>query len=155
MLIVPEKLKPYNFDILSIFLSTLTSMVDIEDYNHFTSQIAKNFYMQNKLYLGNLSKIGNEDIGLIWENLNVFFSLSNLGKSQMIIDLENRSISIRHYDSLFVKYLHDKANFKLCNFYAELYSLVLTDIFERSIKVVEKECNSRSGKEFCLFTASW
>jgi hypothetical protein len=74
IIIVPEKLKAYNFDILSSFLNTLTSMADFEDYNYFTSQVAKNFYEQNKVYLENLNKIGNEDIELIWENLNIFLS---------------------------------------------------------------------------------
>jgi hypothetical protein len=49
-------------------------MADFEDYNYFTSQVAKNFYEQNKVYLENLNKIGNEDIELIWENLNIFLS---------------------------------------------------------------------------------
>jgi len=152
IIIVPEKLKAYNFDILSSFLNTLISMADFEDYNYFTSQVARNFYEQNRVYLGSLNKIGNENIELIWENLNIFFNLNNLGVSQAEINLENKSINIFHYDSLFVRYLHSKTNFKLCNFYANLYSLILSNIFETDIKIIEQECSNETGKDFCLFT---
>jgi predicted hydrocarbon binding protein len=152
IIIAPEKLKAYNFDILSSFLNTLISMADFEDYNYFTSQIARNFYEQNKVYLESLNKIGNENIELIWENLNIFFKLNNLGVSQVKINLENKSINIFHYDSLFVRYLRSKTNFKLCNFYANLYSLILSNIFETNIKIIEEECINETGKDFCLFT---
>jgi predicted hydrocarbon binding protein len=152
IIIVPEKLKAYNFDILSSFLNTLISIADSEDYNYFTSQVAKNFYEQNRACLENLSKIGNENIELIWENLNIFFKLNNLGVSQVKINLENKSINIFHYDSLFVRYLRSKTNFKLCNFYANLYSLILSNIFETNIKIIEEECINETGKDFCLFT---
>jgi len=152
IIIVPEKLKAYNFDILSSFLNTLISMADSEDYDYFTSRVAKNFYEQNKVYLENLNKIGNENIELIWENLNIFFKLNDLGISQVKINLENKSINIFHYDSLFVRYLHGKIGSKLCNFYANLYSLILSDIFETDIKIIEEECSNETGKDFCLFT---
>jgi predicted hydrocarbon binding protein len=152
IIIAPEKLKAYNFDILSSFLNTLISMADSEDYNYFTSQVAKKFYEQNRAYLENLNKIGSEDIELIWENLNIFFNLNNLGVSQVKINLENKNINIFHYDSLFVRYLNSKTNFKLCNFYANLYSLILSNIFETGIKIIEEECSNETGKDYCLFT---
>jgi predicted hydrocarbon binding protein len=152
IIIAPEKLKAYNFDILSSFLNTLISMADFEDYNYFTSRVAKNFYEQNKVYLENLNKIGNENIELIWENLNIFFKLNDLGVSQVKINLESKNINIFHYDSLFVRYLKSKTNFKLCSFYANLYSLILSNIFETDIKMIEEECGNETGKDFCLFT---
>jgi len=152
IIIVPEKLKAYDFDILSSFLNTLISMADSEDYNYFTSQVAKNFYEQNRACLENLNKIGNENIELIWENLNIFFKLNNLGVSQVKINLENKNINIFHYDSLFVRYLNGRTNFKLCNFYANLYSFILSNIFEIDIKIIEEECSNETGKDFCLFT---
>jgi predicted hydrocarbon binding protein len=152
IIIVPEKLKSCNFDVLGSFLDTLVSIADYEDYNYFTSQVARNFYEQNRVCLENLNKIGNDDIGLIWENLNVFFNLNNLGISQLKINLENKSINIFHYNSLFVRYLQGKTDFKLCNFYANLYSTILSNIFETDIKIIEEECSNETDKDFCLFT---
>jgi hypothetical protein len=152
VLIVPKKLKPYNFNILSIFLNTFTSMTDFEDYNYFTSQVAKNFYEQSKAYLETLNKIENEDVELIWESLNMFLNLNGLGTSQIVINMKNKSILISHYNSLFVEYLRGKISHKLCNFYANLYSLILSNMLETDIKMVEKECSNETGKDFCLFT---
>lgn len=152
VIIAPKRLETSNLDLLNIFLSTLASITDSENYNHFTSQVAKNFYKQNEVYFKNLSKIGNDNIEHIWENLNIFFRLNGLGASQIVINLENKNIFIFHHNSLFVKHLNDKTTHKLCNFYAELYSLILSEILETDIKIIEKECSSESGKNFCLFT---
>jgi hypothetical protein len=80
------------------------------------------------------------------------FKLNDLGVSQVKINLESKNINIFHYDSLFVRYLHGKINFKLCNFYANLYSLILSNIFETDIKIIEEGCSNETDKDFCLFT---
>lgn len=152
IIIAPKELKNSNSDLLNVFLITLASIVDPKDYNYFTSQVARNFYKQNDAYFKSLSKMESNDIKHVWESLNVFFKLNGLGSSQIVINVENRSIFIFHRNSLFVKYLSDKTTYKLCNFYADLYSLILSEILEANIKIIEKECSSESGKDFCLFT---
>jgi predicted hydrocarbon binding protein len=153
-IIIPKKLKTYNSNILNTFLNTFISMTDFETYHYFTSQIAKNFYEQNKTYIESLSKIENGNIQLIWENLNTFLKLNNLGTSQITVDLKNKNINILHYNSLFVKHLHNKTSHKLCNFYASLYSLILSNILEMNIRIIEKECGNETNKNFCIFTTT-
>jgi predicted hydrocarbon binding protein len=156
IIIAPKEPKNFNSDLLNTFLVTLASMIDSKDYSYFTSQAAKNFYKQNEVYFKSLGKIGNGSIEHIWENLNMFFELNGLGSSQIVMrmNLENKGIFIFHHNSLFVKYLSDKTAYKLCNFYADLYSLILSDVLQADIKIVEKECSGESGKDYCLFTTA-
>lgn len=148
----PTKLNIVNNDLSRYLLTTFISIADEEDYDKFMAYVANDFYSKNYFFLNSLKNIGNNDMDSIWENLNLFLYNNNLGFSEVEINTEKKTINIIQYESIFVKYLKEVVNFKVCNFYSHFYSKLLSNLFETDIYIMEEKCANTENKDYCLFT---
>lgn len=133
------------------FINTLFRLVDYEDYRHFCRKMAESYINDNSLLLSNLKNLGNEDIENIWDTVNRFLSMGKLGYSQIEINLVSKKITIYHYESPFVEYIHKISDQKVCEFLSAFYSHVLSAVFETQVKVMETECKNEKQRDFCVF----
>lgn len=146
-----ENIDAYTTKSLSFYtVTTLFSLIDYSSCIKFSKKMAENFINDNTVFLSNLKNLGNENIENIWDIVNNFLSLNSLGKSQIEISIDSQRIVIYNNDSPFANSLYKITNQKTCEFLLNLYSHIISNIFDTEVKFKEMECKNEKHEGFCI-----
>lgn len=146
-----QKLKNYDKKIDFYILNTTFGLIEYKEYLDLMDNVYEVFKRENESLLDLLRKSDYEDLETIWDIVNQFLGFYSLGKSQILVYVKDKSIEIKHFSSPFVYYANYAFKEKTCKFLERLYSDILSSIFDKNIKMLEKECANETKKDVCIF----
>ena len=133
-------------DVLSSFIKAVIELGDFEDYKIVSIKSADIFFEDNKGIFRSLTAISADNLNVLVDLINCFFSNYKLGSIEMKIDEIKGEVIITHYNSPFV---HAVKGYKSCIFLVEFYKKFFEFVLNESVSVEEIEC--RVNNEKCLF----
>lgn len=133
-------------DVLSSFIKAIIELGDFEDYKIVSIKSADIFFEDNRGIFRSLTTISADNLNVLVDLINCFFSNYKLGSIEMKIDELRGEVIITHYNSPFV---HAVKEHKSCIFLVEFYKKFFEFVLNETVNVEEIECGVNNEK--CLF----
>ena len=135
-----------NKDVLTSFIKAIVDLGDYDDYKEVSLKAAELFFEYNKNIFNSLRTISADNLNVLVDLLNCFFSNYKLGNIEMKINEIKGEVFITHYNSPFINAVTE---YKCCVFLVEFYRILFKFILNEKINIEETECGINNEK--CIF----
>jgi len=144
--IVKIKKKFTEKGVLFSFIKAIYEIGDFEDYKILSIKAAEIFFEENQTIFNNLNTLSEDNLNVLIDLLNCFFSSYKLGSVEIQIDENSGDVFIIHYHSPFINMFSNETN---CIFLVEFYKKLFETIIGEKLNIVEEECGINNEK--CIF----
>ena len=135
-----------NKDVLTSFIKAIVDLGDYGDYKEVSLKAAELFFEYNKNIFSSLTSISADNLNVLVDLLNCFFSNYKLGSIEMKINELKGEVIITHYNSPFINAVTE---YKCCVFLVEFYKIFFEFVLKEKINIEEMECGVNNEK--CIF----
>ena len=133
-------------DVLSAFIKAIVRLGDYDDYKMVSIKAADIFFEDNEGVFRSLTTISADNLNVLVDLINCFFSNYKLGSIEMKIDEIKGEVIIIHYHSPFINAIKE---YKCCVFLVEFYKKLFEFVLNEKVNVEEVECGVNNEK--CIF----